>query len=389
MANAPLTPKSVQDARRVKRTLIIIGASTFVSLALVSQFLAPKNQSTQQQNTTTATGSQSPGSHTPGSPTANASTSSPTTAQPSSDAPTPDPVILRTFSERYMAAFNSKDRAQLAALVRDLQELADKFPNHAPLRTLLGQAFLQSEQFKPAYEQLSRSLELDRQQPEVQLLAGTVAMQLGNTEQAAQHYSMATGLSPREPRYLVHLALAYLKLGQMDRARDTFLGAIRVDSSCHAAFKGLADLYAQQNKLDLALGQIQNAIDQTPLSDRKVQVIYLRQKSSLLRRANRPTEALAVFDALTPTERAEPGVVQEIATTWGQLGEPRKAAEAFEAALDAKPLEPALLVEAARWRIKIGDTSKALEHIASLRSVNPRHAALAELDAALTPKLSQ
>jgi tetratricopeptide (TPR) repeat protein len=126
---------------------------------------------------------------------------------------------------------------------------------------------LQSEQFKPAYEQLSRSLDLDRQQPEVQLLAGTVAMQLGNTEQAAQHYSMATGLSPREPRYLVHLALAYLKLGQTDRARDTFLGAIRVDSSCHAAFKGLADLYAQQNKLDLALGQIQNAIDAASLEE--------------------------------------------------------------------------------------------------------------------------
>jgi tetratricopeptide (TPR) repeat protein len=373
MAIAPLTPKSVEEARRIKRRLIVIGASTFLGLAIVAQFLKPRALNTQQQ---------------PAGP-APSSTTAPATTQPDSDTSAPDPVVLRTLSERYMAAYSSKDRSQLQAVIRDAQELADKYPRHAPLHTLLGQAFLQSDQFKPAYEQLARSLELDKQQPEVQLLAGTVAMQLGETEQAARHYSMATGLSPREPRYMVHLALAYLKLGQTDRARDTFLAAIRVDSSCHAAFKGLADLYAQQNKLDLALGQIQNAIDQTPLSQRDVQVVYLRQKASLLRRANRATEALAVFDALTPTERAEPAVVQDVATTWGQLGEPRKSAEAFESALDAKPLEPALLVEAARWRIKVGDHAKALEHVASLRSVSPRHPALAELDAALTPKVAR
>ncbi len=266
-------------------------------------------------------------------------------------------------------------------LIKAVQRMVERYPRYAPGRTLLGQIWLYMGQLDQAYGQFKLSLDLDGQQPEVHLLSGTIAYKLGRIDQATGHYSMAVGMEPANARYRLHLAQAYLRQHKSDQARALLLETLQIDSSLHEAYAALADLYAQQNRLTLALPQIQKAIDQTPVSQRAKQVFYIRRKAHLLRRDNRPQEALLTLQGLQGAEKTDPGVLEEMATCWFLLGKPNDAAAVFEDAAAADPTRWTLLAGAARWRIKAGDRSAALRHLALLRRLNPRAAMISQLEA--------
>ncbi len=257
--------------------------------------------------------------------------------------------------------------------------LVERYPHFVPARTLYAQVLLKHGDFDAAYDQLTLSLELDAQQPEVHVLAGTVALELEQLEQAAGHFSNAVGLDPTNGLHRVRLAQAYLQLRRFDDTRDTLLEALRIDSALHQAYALLADTYAQQNKATLALPQIQKAIELTGSSERPITVAYIRKKAAILRRDNRPDEALLTLQNLRPEELADPGVIEDMALCWSMTGRFSKAAELYEDALAANPTNPRLVVGAARWRVKAGDADAARKHIQTLRRLNPRHPALDEL----------
>ena len=271
---------------------------------------------------------------------------------------------------------------QAGALVDAIRRLVQRYPQYAATRTLLGQVLLYDDQPDAAYQQLSLSLELDGQQPEVHLLAGTIAYQLERIDQATGHYSTAVGIDPSNPRYRLHLAQAYISQQRDNEARDVLLEALRMDSSLHAAYASLADLYARQNRLVLALTQIQKAIEHTGESEQDKQVFYYRQKSRLLRRDNRPEEALLTLKRLEMPQ-IDLAVIEDMATCWSMLGKPEQAAMLFEDAMVADPTRSALVAGAVRWRIKAGDQETARRHLALLRRINPRSDMATQLEGQL------
>jgi tetratricopeptide (TPR) repeat protein len=124
---------------------------------------------------------------------------------------------------------------------------------------------------------------------------------------------------------------------------------------------------------------MQHAIDQTPISKRAQQVVYLRKQAKLLAELDKPNEALLVLGKLSEKERTQPDVLQEMANDWDQLGEPGKAAELYENLLKHDLRNWELAAAAARWRIKAGDVVRAREHIMNLQLINPDLPVIAQL----------
>jgi tetratricopeptide (TPR) repeat protein len=267
-------------------------------------------------------------------------------------------------------SFLERRREDLDRLVQWGYRLVDRHPQYAEARVLLAQMLLDALEVQSAYEQMETALELDPQQPEVRRLAGDLALILGRNVDAARHYSTAVSLAPRDATYRLHLSQAYMNMNEMDRARDTLLEALRIDSSLHKGYAAMSDIYAKQNKTTLALTQIGKAIEHTPISERDVQVIYIRRQGHLLRRDNRPREALMSLQALTLKEQRDAEVLQEMAVCWAMLGQPLKGAELFEAELAMSPRDWQLLAGAAEWRLKAGDAEAAQRHVQRLEMLD-------------------
>jgi tetratricopeptide (TPR) repeat protein len=311
-----------------------------------------------------------PGSHAPGSAAGSAA-----------DA---EKAALETkeLQERFIQLMNLK--GQVKDLLPDAQRLVERYPKDPSARTLLAQVHFEMGKPALAYEQLEMSLELDGQQPQVRQMAGDIALAMDRLDDAARHYAIAIGLEPRNATYRVHLAQVYMSQNEDERARKSLLEAIAVDSNAHRAYGMLCDLYARQNKLSLALPQIQKAIDNTPAKERATQAIYIRKKARLLRRDNQPEPALQTLNTLTAVERREPEVIEELASCWAMLNLPANGAQLYEQMLTLDPTDWRMAVGAADWRLKAGDLDAARQHISTLKRIDPNLKVIGELEARLT-----
>jgi len=279
-------------------------------------------------------------------------------------------------------------------LVDDYRRLVERFPKFATARAEYAMILYEVPNWEEAYEQIELALEMDPQQAAWHLVAGTIASNLQLIDEAAAHYNEAVALAPDVADYRVHQAQTMLLRKQYDKALLTLLEALKHDSENHTAYGMLADLYAKQNKISLALQHVQKAIDHTPPDLRPVQAAYVQQKAALLRRDNRPKEALQVLNnELLSDDHLRVDVLNDLAVTWMMLGKPAKGAEAYEQALDLVPADERYAIGAALWRIKAGDLPAARQHIDTVRRINPRHGALEELEsrmkAAMATKQTQ
>lgn len=284
---------------------------------------------------------------------------------------------LQGIRDRYSAL---REAGKIDQAIRSLRRLMEKYPRYAAVRTHLGLALSDARHFDGAYEQLERSLELDNHQSHVHLLAGTIAMNLNNLKAAARHYSQAVGLEPKNGEFRVHLAQVQIEQHQYSLARLTLLEALRIDSSLHEAYFSLANLYARDNKLILALSQIQKAIENVPVTEHRKQVPYILFKAKLLRRKNRPEESLQTLRSLPPETRGQISILEDMAISWQLLGRPADGAELYEQQMNLNPSEWRLVAGAAHWRIKAGDKERARMHLATIKRLNPLASVTAELE---------
>ncbi|MEZ6191542.1 MAG: tetratricopeptide repeat protein [Phycisphaerales bacterium] len=250
--------------------------------------------------------------------------------------------------------------------------LADH-PDAADAYTLRGQALIYAGRSEEALKSFGRSLELKPRQAGVQVIAGTTAMGLERYEESLKHYETALSIDPGNGVNAVYLANVQQKIGQDDEAVTTLLTALRRDSSLHGAYALLSDIYAKQNKLAMAIDQIESAIETAPEDNQSAHTAYTVKRAALLRRDNRPAEAIAALEALPPEARLRPEVLRDTATGWAMLGKPAMAAELYERALAVDPSSDTAAAEAARWWIKAGNTDAARRCLQLLQRINPRH----------------
>ncbi len=264
---------------------------------------------------------------------------------------------------------------------KDVEIFAAQHPHHPDAQTLLGQVLLYQGDLTGAYAQFKSSLSIDNAQPEVHLLAGSICMQLDQYDQAELHYRNAINLDPSNHRFRLHLAACYTSQKRLDDARTLLMSLINRDSSAHDAYAMLSKLYYTQNKLDMAMIQITRALNSIPISDRQQTIIYVRHMAAILRRMNKPSEALQVLESkLTETERNDPVVIGDMAMCFSMQNQFEAAALLFEEALQTNPTNSRLAANAVRWWHKAGEPGKARLGIDRIRKFNPNSPAVPLLE---------
>ncbi|MEX0654831.1 MAG: tetratricopeptide repeat protein [Phycisphaeraceae bacterium] len=269
-------------------------------------------------------------------------------------------------------------------LLADLAEFVERHPDRYEARRLYAQTLQLAQQSEQAYEQFVAAVELKPDDVELRLLVGDTAMQMREYETAQRHYSQAVDIKPRDARLRVRLAQSLIEQQRYDEARMILLReAIPLDSSLYSAHVALSDLYARQNKVDLAIGQIDRALELLPASDTGRAILYTRRKGALLRRTNRPGDALATLRDLPVEHHLRIDVAQDMADCWAMLGQPERAARHFELILSRDPSDDLAAAEAANWHLKAGQYGEARRRIEQLRDINPRSSALPTLERTL------
>ncbi|MFW6032920.1 MAG: tetratricopeptide repeat protein, partial [Phycisphaeraceae bacterium] len=215
------------------------------------------------------------------------------------------------------------------AVLADVREVADRYPDYAPAQVLLAQALLLTEHKDRALAALERALELDPEQPDVHDLAGAVALELDRPDRAIEHFNRALDLAPERGTFRVHLAKAQMDAGDLETARLTLLEALRFDASLHQAHAVLAELYAEQGQMGLALRESREAIDLATEQDPDEREDYALQRASLLRRGGEPAAAVAALRELPSRMWFDEKVMTAFARSFDQLGRPEAAARHY------------------------------------------------------------
>lgn len=95
----------------------------------------------------------------------------------------------------------------------------------APLWTLLGRAHQAGGQNALAISAFNQSLSIDRRQPEVLALRGSLLRRIGDLEGARADYQQASALDPENPALAYALGLTLLQLGQLPAAEQALARA--------------------------------------------------------------------------------------------------------------------------------------------------------------------
>lgn len=275
------------------------------------------------------------------------------------------------------------NQRMVTPMIPEAQRLVARHPNMTEARVTLAQMLVVNQRLPDAYEQLTEVLAQDPDQAQVQLLAGSLQLQRGLPVEAEPHYRAAVALEPAEGGHRVFLAQCLVQQGRLDDAERVLTEAIGIDGTLHAASGMLADIYEQQDQIEMALSQAQRARQAVPRDDDRAWAAYTRRYARLLRRVDQPAESLLVLRELPPQTHFDKAVAAEMASSWEMLGQPEKAAAHYEAALLVNPLDDASAAEAAAWYLKAGDTDRARQMIDEVKRINPRSPRLAELEAAM------
>jgi len=91
-------------------------------------------------------------------------------------------------------------------------------------------------------------------------LAGVAQLQAGNASNALVLFRRFSARAPLVPEVHVNLGFAYLELGQLKEAEESFQQAIQIRPMQANAYYGLGLVYEQYNDLELARGAMRSFI---------------------------------------------------------------------------------------------------------------------------------
>ena len=226
------------------------------------------------------------------------------------------------------------------------------------------------QQTKEAYAAYEKAIASGEPTHAIQLAAGTVASMLGNTPRAREHFEAAQQLDKTDWKAPLFLAQMQIKQGDSLEASKNLLLAVKLKPDSAAAWGSLADLELRENKISLAAQHVAKARDLEPDS-----TLWRVLDARILKRDNKPSEALEVLMGLDAAQRLEPGVLQTMGECLGLLSRPADAAVLYSDASDAQPSRGDLALAAAQWWERASQPANGLKYAQRAAEVGEEHAA--------------
>lgn len=236
-----------------------------------------------------------------------------------------------------------------------LKDGVERFPSDQALRLTYAEVLLSRQKFAEAYEQYDRAVALGEDRAEYRFAAGMAASQAGLSDHAEAQWLRARELDRANPQYPLFLAQLQRKAGRNADARANLMMAVKLDPALAVGWGTLAAIALDENHAGPALQHAEKAIALEPS-----QGLWRVLKAKILRRDNRPREALDAVLAMPRAERAlTPGALDEIAACHGLLNEPRAAADVYIQRLDEAPEDADAAYNAAIWLQRAADPERA------------------------------
>ncbi len=223
------------------------------------------------------------------------------------------------------------------------------------LRLAYAEVLLDLKRVPEAYEQYEAALAIGPQDAEIEFLAGTLASSIGKADRALEHFSMARAAKPGSAEIALYLGVTQHKLGQVGEAKASLLASVKLDETNPIAPAVLAQIALDENQNELALRYIRRSREIDP-----EQLAHRILEARILRRLNKPEEALTLMLALPKDQLYQHAVLEICAGCMGLLQRPADAAALFEEALLASPADAELAFQGAQWHERAGNTDAAL-----------------------------
>jgi tetratricopeptide (TPR) repeat protein len=264
-------------------------------------------------------------------------------------------------------------------------KLVEQYPEFAPAYTLHGQVLMTLGRLDAAAKQMRTALEIGGEDPQTRALLGGVYLKLEDDDAARSNYQAAISLEKENPEHRVKLANLEYEAGNLEAAKRAALDALALDSSRHQAYALLSQVYEKQGEPSLAAQQMEKALEVLGGEEEATRVAYVRRRAAMLRRINRPEDALAALRELPPEMLFNMDIAPDFERTYGMMGQPLLVAAYYEEISRIEPVNPEPVASAAAWYLKAGDEDSARAMVQRLRKLNPRHPQLPALVEKLKP----
>jgi arylsulfatase A-like enzyme/Flp pilus assembly protein TadD len=213
------------------------------------------------------------------------------TTDPGEELPDPKDKIL-TFQEirRAFTYFRDKRHADALELIN---RLLDENPRMLDLWDLKSKALQQLGRLDEALAAGKEGLKLSPNADHLAISVANLALELGRYDDAEKHAQLALRTEPGQGREI--LARIWMARGDLERAEKEIRTALETKRDRTSALMTLARLEKERNRLDVALGHLDEAMAE--LSDRRnrhlMNLHFLR--GDVLARLGREREAEAEF----------------------------------------------------------------------------------------------
>jgi len=219
----------------------------------------------------------------------------------------------------------------LEPMIAELRAVIAEHPDHADARRAVALAIASLGDLPAeAYDHLLRTLDNDEPAAEMHAIAGNLALQTGDTDAAIKHFVRAVDTDPDEPRFSKQLAMAHSAAGDIDAALRLVEAWVARASDSPNPFILKAELLINADRLNDANRALQQAHERTLPDETDVRRSIALRRAEVLRRLDRPGEALGVLRLLTLDEQLTQPVADALAKTWDMLGQPDRAAVHYE-----------------------------------------------------------
>lgn len=236
-----------------------------------------------------------------------------------------------------------------------LDEALATWPQDQQLHVQLAEVAIAQQNPAQAHASYERALAIGPRTAEVEFAAGTAASAAGKLERAIEHFAAAQAAKPNDHLAPLFLAQVQLKLGELSEAKKNLLLSATLKPDVAITWGTLAEIALRENVVSLAVQHARRARDIEPESP-----LWRLLEARALKRDNKPSQALALFEGLAATDLLDPPIVQLLSECYGLAGRPKDAAIMFEKLVEADTTRGDLTLQTAQWWERAGDLPKAI-----------------------------
>jgi predicted Zn-dependent protease len=230
------------------------------------------------------------------------------------------------------------------------------WPSEQQLHVQLAEVAIAQQRAADAHASYERALAIGPRTFEIECAAGSAASAANKLDRALEHFAAAQAAKPSDHLAPLFLAQVQVKLGQLAEAKKNLLLSATLQPDVAITWGTLAEIALRENVVSLAIQHARRARDLEPQSP-----LWRLLEARALKRDNKPSQALALFEGMDPADLLDPPIIQLLSECYGLAGRPQDAALLFEKLVAADTTRGDLTLQTAQWHERAQNIPKAIE----------------------------